>query len=243
MMMKPSSRLEILAILLALVLPTIVTLAYFVVLAGSPPSLQQSVYGIGKVVQFGFPIFWVFWVLGKKFRWSPPTRAGLLPGLFFGLLVMAVMLLLFHGLLKPQGFFVGPDEQVRAKIVDLGLDNLYAYIATGVFYAICHSFLEEYYWRWFVYGRLRVHVSTWNAVVISSVGFMAHHIILLATYFGWSNPATYVFSFGVAIGGAVWAWIFERSGSLYGPWLSHCLVDAAIFVVGYDLAYRLFSGG
>jgi membrane protease YdiL (CAAX protease family) len=241
--MKPSSRLEILAISFALVLPTIVTLAYFVLLAGSPPSLQQSVYGIGKTVQFGFPVFWVFLVLRKKLRWPPPPRAGLLPGLAFGMLVMAAMLVLYHGFLKPRGFFDGPGEQVRAKIIDLGLDSTGVYIATGVFYAICHSFLEEYYWRWFVYGRLRLHVSTWNAVLISSAGFMAHHIILLATYFGWTSPATYVFSFGVAIGGAVWAWIYERSGSLYGPWLSHCLVDAAIFVVGYDLAYRLFTAG
>ena len=36
------------------------------------------------------------------------------------------------------------------------------------------------------------------------------------------------------LGLAVW-----RSGSLAGPWLSHLVVDAAIFLVGYDLARDL----
>lgn len=241
--MKPSSRLDTFAILFALVLPTIVTLAYFVVLTGSPPALQQTVYGFGKFLQFGFPAFWIFVVLRKKIRWSLPKKAGLIPGFLFGLLVLAAMLGLYHLLLKPSGFFDGPSDEIRAKIVGMGLNSIGAYIGTGIFYAICHSFLEEYYWRWFVYGRLRLYVTPKTAVVVSSLGFMAHHVILLATYFGWTCPATYLFSFAVAIGGAAWAWIYERSGSLYGPWLSHCLVDAAIFIVGYDLARSLFVGG
>jgi membrane protease YdiL (CAAX protease family) len=40
---------------------------------------------------------------------------------------------------------------------------------------------------------------------------------------------------GIAIGGAAWAWVYDRSKSLYGPWLSHLIVDAAIFWIGFDL--------
>ena len=43
----------------------------------------------------------------------------------------------------------------------------------------------------------------------------------------------------IAAGGAVWAWIYERTGSLYGPWLSHLVVDAGIFIIGYDIAATL----
>ena len=69
----------------------------------------------------------------------------------------------------------------------------------------------------------------------SSVGFAAHHVILLAVFFGWISPWTWVLSVAVAGGGAFWAWLYERSGSLLGPWLGHLLVDAAIFSVGWDL--------
>jgi uncharacterized protein len=42
-------------------------------------------------------------------------------------------------------------------------------------------------------------------------------------------------SAGVAVGGAFWAWLYERTGSIFGPWLSHLLIDAGIFWIGYDL--------
>ena len=79
------------------------------------------------------------------------------------------------------------------------------------------------------------------AICISSLGFMAHHVILLATFFSWSSPWTYLFSFSVVVGGAGWAWLYERDGSLYGPWISHLFVDAAIFLIGYDICRDLFT--
>jgi membrane protease YdiL (CAAX protease family) len=66
---------------------------------------------------------------------------------------------------------------------------------------------------------------------------MAHHVLVIGFYFGWTAPETWLFSFAVAIGGAVWAWLYHKSRSLVGPWLSHLLVDAAIFAVGYDLGH------
>ena len=49
---------------------------------------------------------------------------------------------------------------------------------------------------------------------------------------------------GVAIGGAVWALVYEKSRSLLGPAVSHMLVDAGIFLIGYDVVLQqLASGG
>jgi membrane protease YdiL (CAAX protease family) len=39
----------------------------------------------------------------------------------------------------------------------------------------------------------------------------------------------------IAVGGAVWAWLYDRSGSLLAPWISHALIDGALFVVGWDM--------
>jgi len=77
------------------------------------------------------------------------------------------------------------------------------------------------------------------AVAVSSLGFMAHHVIVLATYFGLASPVTWIFSLGIAAGGAFWAWLYHRSGSLLGPWLSHLLVDAAIFAAGYEIVQAM----
>jgi CAAX protease family protein len=198
-----SNSAEWLALVFALVFPTVLTWVYFIALAGSDPWMQKGAYGIGKVIQFAFPL--VFVVL--YFFW-----------------------------LKPAGFFAGSvTEEVKEKLKGFGITSLAAYALLAVFYSLVHSLLEEYYWRWFVFGRLRNLTPLPAAVAISSVGFAAHHVLVLAKYFGWDSPATWLFSAGVAIGGVVWAVVYQRSKSLLGPWLSHLLVDAAIFAIGYDL--------
>jgi membrane protease YdiL (CAAX protease family) len=150
------------------------------------------------------------------------------------------MCLLYKGLLVPLGWMDVAVKPIRAKIEGFGVDTLWAYAALGVFYSLIHSFLEEYYWRWFVFAQLRRLVTVPMAVVISSLGFMAHHVLLLGTFFGWDSPLTWTFSVAVAIGGAVWAWLYHRFDSLYPVWLGHLLVDAGIFWIGYDLMRGMF---
>jgi len=124
---------------------------------------------------------------------------------------------------------------IRDKVTGLGIDALWKYLALTVFYALVHSLLEEYYWRWFVFAELRKLIPLSPAVVVSSLGFAAHHVIVLGKYFGYASPLTWVFSLGVAIGGVIWSWQYAKTQSLWGIWLSHLLVDAAIFLIGLHL--------
>ncbi len=55
-----TARGQQLAVAFALVFPTVLTVAYFVLLAGYPSGVQQAVYAVGKTVQFVFPLVWVF---------------------------------------------------------------------------------------------------------------------------------------------------------------------------------------
>jgi membrane protease YdiL (CAAX protease family) len=228
----------------ALFFPSVVTLVYFVILASWPAAVEQTAAAIGKGIQFTLPLFWVLAVQRSRLRFNRPDRAGLIEGGLFGLLVLVTMMVLYHACLKPVGY-LGPQSPAAAAILDkvqgFGLDSIWKYIALGTFYSLIHSGLEEYYWRWFVFGQLRRLIPVKWAILVSSIGFMLHHILLLATYFGLFAPATWLFSAAVAIGGAYWAWLYQRTDSLWGPWLSHLLIDAAIFIVGYDLVMVLFT--
>jgi len=228
------------AVLFALGFPAVFTWVYFVALRSSPGALQQTIYALGKTIQFTFPLFWVVAIQRCRPAWSRPGAAGLGAGVLFGLVVFAASVAFYLAWLKPAGFLHEAAGEIQTKIAGFGVRTVAAYLALGTFYSLIHSFLEEYYWRWFVFGQLRTIISWKAAVGVSSVGFMAHHVILLATYFGWSSPATYLFSFAVAVGGAFWAWLYHKSQSLYGPWVSHLLIDAAIFAVGYDLVRPMF---
>jgi CAAX protease family protein len=99
--------------------------------------------------------------------------------------------------------------------------------------------LEEYYWRWFVFGRLRRHLAFAPAAALSSLAFMSHHVIVLSVYLpGYFWVAVVPLSLCIAAGGCMWAWLYEQTRSIYAAWLSHLLIDAAIFAIGYDLLRR-----
>jgi membrane protease YdiL (CAAX protease family) len=225
-------------LVVALTLPTVIAWLYFVALAGSGErsAIQQGVYAAGKVVQFGLP---VLFVLAWERRWprrpeAPLAGAGI--GLAFGLAVALAMFALYHLVLRDSTLLAGMPDQVRQKVRELGVDSPGGFLALAVFLAGLHSLLEEYYWRWFVHGRLRELVPAGVAIAVSSLGFMSHHVIVLGVYLpGQLWTAVVPFSLGIAVGGAFWAWLYERSGSLVAPWLSHAIVDVAIFVIGWDL--------
>ena len=227
--------LDRIAVAFAIFFPALVTWVYFIALAGSEPAVQQVAYGLGKTIQFAFPVCWV--VLAQRRRLSPYglRAAGLLEGAAFGLAVFAAAMLVYHLGLKPAGYLAAASETVREKIAAFHVDSPWSYAVMGVFYSVVHAFLEEYYWRWFVFGELKRWLAVPAAVAVSAAGFTLHHVLVLGFYFGWLSPATWLFSLAVTVGGAFWAWLYHRSGSLYGPWLSHLLIDAAIFAVGYDL--------
>jgi len=100
-----------------------------------------------------------------------------------------------------------------------GLTDGRFFITLGLFYSIIHSGLEKYYWRWFVFGRMRRTMPWIYAAFLSSFGFTAHHVLLLGTYFCYDSLLCWFASFGVAVGGFYWCWLYKRSDSIWGSCL------------------------
>ncbi|HEY2761353.1 MAG TPA: type II CAAX endopeptidase family protein [Pirellulales bacterium] len=223
------------ALIFALVYPAILTWLYFVLLTGSSQSVQQAAYGIGKLIQFGLPLVCVGLLWREPLRWPKPTARGLAFGISFGLVVGGGAIAIYFAWFKSAGIFGEAAVRMSSRLAEIGVQNPAIYAVVALFYSLIHSLLEEYYWRWFVFGQLRREISLSMAILLSSLAFMAHHVIVLGIYFGWQSPWTYLFSLATAIGGAFWAWLYNRSGSIYGPWISHLLIDTAIFGIGYDL--------
>lgn len=224
-----------LGVILALTIPTVFTWAYFVLASRYSTGVQQTTYLAVKVIQFGLPVFWFWAVLREPIQLQKPNGRGLLLGALFSLVVVGSGWLLFDRVLRDGPLFVNATPMIRAKIAGFGISSLAAYAALGVFYSAVHSLLEEYYWRWFTFGQLRRLLALWPAILISALGFMGHHVVVLYQFFPDKLWLALLLSAGVGIGGVFWAWLYDRTGSLYGAWLSHMLIDAGIFWIGYDL--------
>jgi membrane protease YdiL (CAAX protease family) len=226
----------------AMAFPSLLTWLYFVVLQGHSTAVQQAVYTAGKVLQFGLPLLWLLAVerciprAGSPKTWSP--RFSIAVGAVFGLLVATAILAGYLGWLHSAVWFAAAEAQIRRKALAFGLRTPLQFAAVGIFYALVHSGLEEYYWRWFVFGQLRRLLPLGGATALASLAFAAHHWIVLGVYFGAFSPICCLMTFAVAVGGAIWCGLYHRSGSLLGPWLSHALVDAAIFAVGLAVILR-----
>jgi uncharacterized protein len=238
-----------LVLIIAMSFPAFMAWLYFVVLAapatGAAPPIQSSpvvvaVYALAKLVQLGLPLVWIWYFDPMSFVALKPRWRGLALGLGFGLLVAAGILLVYFGFLRGGSLLERTPVLVQQKVTQFGAASRGRYLFLALFLAGVHSLLEEYYWRWFVFGELKQVVSVAPALLLSSLAFVAHHVIVLAVYFpAHLLTAAIPFSLGVALGGGVWAWLYHTTGSLYSPWVSHLLVDAAIMAVGYDMIFVL----
>lgn len=218
---------------IALSFPTLTTWIYFVVLAGSLHA--KGVYAAGKVVQFALPVAWAVLWQRRAVRLSAPSSRGVGVGLALGLAVVAGMMALYYGYLKTSPVLQSAPQAIGAKLVDFGVDSPLTFLALAAFLSLLHSLLEEYYWRWFAFGELSRSLPFLAAAAVSSLGFMSHHVLVLAGFLQGYGAATWFFSLCIAAGGMLWAWIYRRTGTLYGPWLSHLAIDAGLMWIGYDL--------
>ena len=236
-MMRRPSRLLLLFLLF---FPLVQALLYFQILADRHPAIQQGTYTATKTIMFVLPLYYTFKIAKEPLRVRRFNTRGLLEGSLFGLGVLVAMCLLYYLWLKPVGLIgagTPAGDAIRERVAGFGFLSPTLFILFGGFISLIHSGLEEYYWRWFTFGQLARAIPKYAAIIVSGLGFMLHHIVILGRFFGYNNAATYLFSICVAIGGMYWAWLYARKNSIYAPWLSHAWIDTAIFIVGYDVLF------
>lgn len=207
-------------------------------------AVGQGVYAGAKVWILLVPAIWWFWRRGRQERAlaaqsSPRPRwhRGLWMGLGSGLAISAAILggygLFGASLLDPA--------TVQAAAERAGIAEPWRYLALAAYLCLVNALLEEYVWRWFVFRRCEDLLGSGSgtrlfaAVALSAAFFTAHHVLALAAQFDWRVTA--LGSAGVFIGGVVWSWLYLRYRTIWPGYLSHVLVDIAIFIIGWRLIF------
>ena len=222
------------AVLPALVVPFLGTLLYFVWFANS--NWVQPVYAGVKVYTIVWPVIAVWWILRedlKGFRRLLVFRKRiLLEGAGWGLMISGTIVAV---LISPLGEAVRDQASVvRDKADQMGVVS--HFILFGLFISLLHSFLEEYYWRWFAFGHLhRFLKSKVLAHVVGALAFASHHIVVTTQFF--DGALGWVFGIAVGVGGGIWSWLMIRHRSLIGAWISHVIVDLTLMSIGYWLIF------
>ncbi|MGB0154101.1 MAG: CPBP family intramembrane glutamic endopeptidase [Verrucomicrobiales bacterium] len=215
----------------ALVLPLAASFFYFVLFPGT--AFGNGFYVLAKLNLLLWPVITTLWILKEPMVDKTLKRrhkASLLQGTVFGIAVTALLIYLVKG--TPLGAVVGENVvQISERIVGLGVADHYLLFA--LFISFLHAGLEEFYWRWFVFGNARRLMPAGAAVALAAAGFAAHHIVVLSQFFslGWG----FILGSCVGIGGAVWSWIYHRTNSMWGAYISHVIIDLAIMWIGWEV--------
>lgn len=226
------SRSPIWPLILAMILPFIAALIYFVLLKTTQTA--QIVYIATKLFTLTWPIITIKLIFKKpilptNFTWAYHVRA--LPLSLAVSLLMAAVILIAYKTPPLHQIIQQARPQILAKVQSLSIQQ--HFLIFGILLSTVHSLIEEYYWRWFVFNQLTTHTTTIRAAFFASFAFAAHHYIILGALFPlW---LTALLGTTIAIAGLIWCWLLQKQKSIVAPWLPHIAADLAIIYIAYHL--------
>lgn len=196
-----------------------------------PGAVGLSILGFSKVWILAFPLFWTAAVDREPLRVPPFTTRGLGLGLLTGLAGALAVAGAYEFLLESQIDATRVREMARANHL-LEPRN---FLAVAVYICAVNSLLEEYVWRWFVRRQFERLVPRAAAVLLAGLAFTLHHTIVLQSQFGLGLAV--IGSLAVFVAGVTWSWLYARTGSIWSAWLSHAIVDVAVFWAGWRILF------
>jgi membrane protease YdiL (CAAX protease family) len=222
-------RLALIALLLLVPAPTLGTLTAMVLMPGS--AIGQAIFIGCKVWLFAFPAIWHLGIERRPASWSPARRGGFILGAITGVAISATI---------GGAYWLGGDALVslaplKAKAEAMGLARPAAFALGAAYWIMINSVLEEYAWRWFCLTQADRLMPTPLAILAAAGFFTMHHIVALSTYF--DPVGVTLCAAGVFAGGALWGWMYHRYRSIWPPYLSHAIVDIAVFAIGAHLLF------
>lgn len=163
-----------------------------------------------------------------KLNFKNNILQSLIYGFFTGFLVSGLIFAVYFIF---QSFFEQFGSNILLKVNDFGILSYYWFVAVGV--SVFHSLFEEYYWRFYVVRGFDVKFDYKYSILLGNFFFTIHHYVILSQFV----PLHLAFFLGtfVGFGGVVWSYIYKKTDSVLGNWISHVIVDFSLFIIGYFL--------
>ncbi|HVS15764.1 MAG TPA: CPBP family intramembrane glutamic endopeptidase [Thermoanaerobaculia bacterium] len=235
---RPAGRAEVALLAVMALGPTAAAGVYFVALDGRDSA--AAVYLASKLVQFALPLW--LWARLRPARPHPRAtrRDGLLRGTLSGV-ALALGALAIPALLAAAGLERGVATRISAKLEDFGIATPAAFVAFALAISLLHSALEEYYWRWSLYGALRSWIADPLAATLAAAAFASHHVVVIGQFVRGAGVAGSLLlglsALAVFVAGLVWSWVYRSTGRIAASWISHVAADLALFWVGARLLW------
>ncbi len=217
-----------LALLLVVPAPSVGVVAAMI---AAPGPVGTAVFVACKAWMLLLPLAWLIVVERGRPSASPARHGGFgvgaLLGVAIGVVIVAGYLLVGTRLIDAG--------HVRVMAAQNGIGTVARYLVAAAYWITINSVLEEYVYRWFIVRRCETLMPTGLAILASALFFTVHHVIALKVQFDWT--VTTLGSAGVFIGGTIWSWLYVRYRSIWPGYVSHAIVDVAVFAVGWLIIF------
>lgn len=222
-------RHALISLLLLIPAPSVGVLFGMILFPESP--LGKGIFLFSKVWLLLLPALWFFVVEKERMPRGKTEPGGFRMGWASGLFISAFVV----GAAVLANRFLIDGEFFKEMMAQVGLDRRALYLGAAAYWICVNSVLEEYVWRWFVVRQFSKLFHHFGAIVASALGFTLHHFLAMQVYFSW--PLALAGSVFIFIGGVWWSWMFLRYKTIWPGWLSHAIVDVAVFGSGYWLIF------
>ncbi len=157
-----------------------------------------------------------------------PKKKGLLPAIALGIGIYVVIL---GGYFLVSPFF--DFSQIAGALTDNAGVTKENFLYVSLYISFANSFLEEFFFRGFVFTNLKQHSGRKLAYTCSAAAFSLYHVAMMI---GWFSPALFLLVMvGLVIGGMIFNWLNEKLDTIYCSWLAHMFANFAINTIGFML--------
>lgn len=185
--------------------------------------------GVKLIMFSGIPFFYMKYVkkggitdVSKQNKlYYKGTKVGFLAGFLFFVVVLGA-----YFVLQDYIDFGKISEELTTKLRITPIN----FVFVGLYIILGNSFLEEFFFRGFIF--MNFHSSGYGKLgyLYSSVLFGLYHIAIFKTWF--STPITLLALFGLISVGVLFNWMDTKSNNFMNSWISHAFADAAIILIG-----------
>ena len=155
-------------------------------------------------------------------------KKGLLIAIALGIGLYALILGAYY-IVKPYFDFSGIAGALTTNAGVTKENFLYV----SLYISFANSFLEEFFFRGFVFTNLKNLSDRKLAYFFSATAFSLYHVAMML---GWFSPVLFLLVVvGLAAGGVIFNWLNEKLNTIYASWLTHMFANFAINTIGFLL--------
>lgn len=106
-------------------------------------------------------------------------------------------------------------------------------LSVGAYVIVLNSFIEEFFFRGYVFLKLYEKGYKQMAYVFSALLFALYHIGIFQTWF--NDQITFLALVGLFMSGLGFAFLDRASGTIIYSWVAHAIADIALMLIAFQL--------